>query len=53
MSEPSRELSKNHASLPRLLLEAAFLIWLIGVNVLYYIQFKSLLLARLASLVRK
>jgi hypothetical protein len=37
----------------RYALQAAFLIWIIVVNVLYYIQFKELLFARFASLVRR
>jgi hypothetical protein len=53
MSEGPRKSSKNNMSLTHLLLQVVFLIWLIGVNVLYYLQFKGLLLARLASLVRR
>lgn len=34
-------------------LQAAFLIWLVVVNVLYYDQFKQLFLDRIAPLVRR
>jgi hypothetical protein len=37
----------------RLLIQGAFLMWLVVVNVLYYLQFKQLFLARFASLVHK
>lgn len=34
----------------RIILQVAFVIWLIVVNCFYYLQFKSLFLARFASL---
>jgi hypothetical protein len=37
----------------RTFLQIVFLVWLIAVNVLYYIQFKQVLLMRFASLVHR
>jgi hypothetical protein len=37
----------------RTFLQIVFLVWLFAINVLYYIQFKQVLLVRIASLVHR
>ena len=44
----------QHKSAPaKYLAQTLFVIWIVVVNALYYLQFKSLFLARFASLVHR
>jgi hypothetical protein len=37
----------------RFFMQGVFIAWLVVINILYYLQFKGLLISRLAALVRK
>lgn len=44
---------QRKSSPAKYLAQALFIIWVVVVNVLYYLQFKNLFLARFASLVHR
>jgi hypothetical protein len=51
MTDEPRNQQKSEGA--KYLEQALFVIWVVVVNVLYYLQFKSLFLARFASLVHR